>query len=147
MKSDVIVSVKSIRGSVSEGVLCDDAQNDIIETVSPGRCLKKSGKIYVHYEEVLEEAITAKCLLKIDNNSVEVSKSGQIESCMLFKQNKNTGLYYETPYGRLPIRIFTKNLEIFEKEEEIDIMIGYNLNIGSGEAIENIVEIRIMPVP
>ena len=105
MKDKVFVKIRGL--NISEEI--DDTedsevvQEDAIEVISVGKYAVVNGKEYVKYEEVYEEfEKKARCLIKIENDKIEVSKKGAINSHLIFNKNEKTDTLYDTPNERLP---------------------------------------------
>ena len=59
--------------------------------------------------------------------------------------NEKTMTYYETPFGSLYLGIFSKNIEIDRREDGIDILIEYSLEVNYEEISECRVNISVKP--
>lgn len=102
---------------------------DRIETVSEGEYYKKNGKHYVIFEEAvggLESKTKSK--LKFDENTVEVSRSGLMNTHMVFRENKKNLTGYNTPFGQILMGIDTKKIQISEQEHRIIVDVDYSLD-------------------
>ena len=60
---------------------------------------------------------------------MEVMKSGVSNVHMVFEKNKKNLTYYQTPYGQLLIGIHTKEREVAVSEDNINVKVGYILDV------------------
>ena len=100
-----------------------------IETVSQGDYFRRNGKHYVIFEESVEGLESkVKSKLKFDTDTVEVSRSGPMNSHMIFQENKKNLTGYNTPFGQILMGIDTKKIQIIEKEDRITVDVDYSLD-------------------
>ena len=100
-----------------------------IETVSQGDYFKRNGKHYVIYEESVEGIDDkVKSKLKFDADTVEVSRSGPMNSHMVFQENKKNLTGYNTPFGQILMGINTKKIQITEQQNRIAVDVDYSLD-------------------
>lgn len=127
MTKDVIVSISGLQIEVMEE---EGVKNEPIEVVTPAQYFFKNGKHYILYDEVTEGIPgNTKNKIKITDQTVEIMKSGVTNAHMTFEKNKQNLTYYETPYGQILVTVNTTELVIEETEDEIDIVIDYQLDI------------------
>ena len=132
MTKDVLVSISGkhidIMDDPVEGYETGD---DAIEVVTPASYYCRNGKHYILYDEVLEGmAGTIKNKIKITGtDSLEIMKSGVSSSHMVFEKNKKNLTYYRTPYGQMLIGVNTRKMEINVDEDQIDILVDYELDV------------------
>ncbi len=88
----------------------------------------RAGSHYVIFEES-QEGFTEKIksMLKIKNNSVELTKKGLIHSHMFFEEEVTFASEYKTPFGSFMLDMNTKKLEVKETPTEIEVEIVYSL--------------------
>lgn len=100
-----------------------------IETVSQGDYFKRNGKHYVIFEESVEGIDDkVKSKLKFDADIVEVSRSGPMNSHMVFQENKKNLTGYNTPFGQILMGINTKKIKITEQKDCITVDVDYSLD-------------------
>lgn len=101
-----------------------------VEIITPGEYYLKNGKHYILYDEYMEGFGTVtKNVLKLQENSLEITKRGTANVHMLFEKDKKNMTCYTTPYGSMMIGIDACNIEIRESEEEIYAQVRYALDI------------------
>ena len=81
MTKDVLITICGIQKR-------DGETDEPIETVTPGEYYFRNGKHYILYEEVQEGiAEVTKCMIKIGDDSVDLSKKGASGVHMLFQRD------------------------------------------------------------
>lgn len=101
-----------------------------VEVISRGTYAKKNGKHYIAYDEVQDDLNQViKNTVKIHGDCCEIIKGGPIRTHLKFEEGKSHSSFYETPYGSLVIQVHTKEVELEEKEEEMNIHVFYELEI------------------
>lgn len=125
MTKEVIVTLRGIHDTEQE-------QGESIETVSSGIYSYNEGTHEIQYEEIDEEdqQIT-RVTLRVDEDSVEMSKEGQLNTQMLFRKNEKTTSCYQTPYGDLMMGIDTGSIEVENTEEALEIKMSYELDMNN----------------
>lgn len=123
MTKEVLIKIRGLQFAGEE-------DNDAIEVITSGNYYKKNGKHYVLYDEVLEGSTeVAKNVIKLWDDSMEVTKKGPGTVHMIFEKDKKNLSYYTTPYGSLLIGIDTKNIQISETQQDINVEVQYGLEI------------------
>ena len=129
MTKDVLVSISGMHmGIVSTQ---PDEEDEPIEVVTPASYYCRNGKHYIIYDEVLEGmAGTVKNKIKITGDtSMEIMKSGETGTHMVFEKNRKNLTYYKTPYGQMLIGINTKNMRVNVSEDNINVSVDYELDV------------------
>lgn len=146
MKDKVFVKIRglNIAEEIDDTEDSEVVQEDAIEVISVGKYAVVNGKEYVKYEEVYEEfEKKARCLIKIENDKIEVSKKGAINSNLIFNKNEKTDTLYDTPYGSLSLGVVTKDMDIKRTEDTINIEIEYSLEYNYNKLSDNRICIEI----
>ncbi len=146
MKDKVFVKIRglNIAEEIDDTEDSEVVQEDAIEVISVGKYAVVNGKEYVKYEEVYEEfEKKARCLIKIENDKIEVSKKGAINSNLIFNKNEKTDTLYDTPYGSLSLGVVTKEMDIKRTEDTINIEIEYSLEYNYNKLSDNRICIEI----
>lgn len=144
MNDKVYIKIKglALEEQAADGSIMEEADN--IEVINVGRYTSRGGKEYVKFEEVYDGASQKSIsIIKISDDSVEVSKKGAITTCMEFVKNKKTISCYNTPYGSINISIFTSVFEIKRSEDAILIALEYTMEVNDQQMNTNRVEIEI----
>ena len=142
MTKDVLVSISGkhidIMDDPVEGYETGD---DAIEVVTPASYYCRNGKHYILYDEVG----TIKNKIKITGtDSLEIMKSGVSSSHMVFEKNKKNLTYYRTPYGQMLIGVNTRKMEINVDEDQIDILVDYELDVNHEPMADCKIKMNIM---
>ena len=129
MTKDVLVNISGMHMGITEPQ--PDEGDEPIEVVTPASYYCRNGKHYIIYDEVMEGmAGTIRNKIKITGDaSVEIMKSGVSGTHMVFEKNKKNLTYYKTPYGQMLIGINTKNMKVSVSEDNIDVLVDYELDV------------------
>ena len=123
MTKDVLITICGIQKR-------DGETDEPIETVTPGEYYFRNGKHYILYEEVQEGiAEVTKCMIKIGDDSVDLSKKGASGVHMIFQRDKKTRTSYQTPYGSLMLGFDSKMIRVLESEDMIHLNLEYDLEV------------------
>ena len=143
MTKEVLINISGLQVDVNEM----ENHDEPIETINAGNYFFKNGKHYLLFEEVSEgiPGIT-KTQIKINGEeSLEVLKRGISNAHMIFDTKRKHRSYYETPYGQLNLGIFTRKIEVDEKEENINIKVEYALDVNYEPLAECTIRINVKP--
>lgn len=103
---DVLLSISGLHQDVT-GIEAqgDEPGSEPIEVIVPASYYEKNGKHYVIYDELVEGIPgTIKNKVRIlDDQKVEIIKSGITNTHMVFEKDKINMTQYETPYGEMMI--------------------------------------------
>lgn len=125
MTKDVILSITGLQFDS-----LDTEAPDPVEVITVGEYFEKNNKHYVIFNEVMEgfEGST-KNTLKITDDTLDIIKQGVTNVHMVFEKNKKNITCYNTPYGNLMVGILAKEMNVVEKDENIDINVEYALEV------------------
>ena len=143
MTKDVLISISGLQVDVNDM----ESNNEPIETISTGNYFFKNGKHYLLFEEVSEgiPGVTKTQIKVIGEDSLEVLKRGVSNAHMIFDTKRKNRSYYDAPYGQLNLGIFTKNIKIDEKEDNINIKVEYALDVNYEPLAECTIRINVKP--
>lgn len=105
-------------------------EGERVETVTEeaGEYYYRNGIQYVKFEEHTEGFTeTSRCLLKIGEKSVEITKKGLVNSQMIFEKDQLHRTQYKTPFGIIMMGTKAKYIQMLEEENAIAIQIAYDL--------------------
>ena len=123
MTKDVLVKISGLQFAGEE-------DSDSIEVITSGTYYQKNGKHYILYDEVMEGTTdVTKNMIKIGDNSMEVTRKGPATVHMMFEKDKKNISYYYTPFGNLLIGIDAKAIQIVESDFDINVKVDYALEI------------------
>lgn len=121
MNRDVTIRIKGIQ-------IYPNGEKVETITEEPAEYFERNLSRYVRFEEASEGFTeTAKCLMKIREGYLEISKKGLIESFMTFEKGKIHQTEYRTPFGSVNLDIETNCIRMFEEENALSIQIEYLL--------------------
>lgn len=135
--------VKKVYISISgTSTVCGDS--DKTELVTEGEYTVRNGKYFLRYNEQLAES-DGECntIVKFDESSVIMSRTGSINTQMIFEEGKRHMSHYETPLGSFTIGVSTDKLEIGVNEDGGDVKIRYILDINNSAQVENYLHLNI----
>ena len=122
MTEEVLVSIKGLHSA--------GGQQDNIEVIFPGMCRRLRDTWYITYDEAVEGSDQEiHNLIKIRDRSMEVTRRGLTNTCMVFEEEKRSMTWYDTPLGRLALEISGANVRIEESPEHILAEVDYELDI------------------
>ena len=125
MTKEVLVTIRGLQNG-------PETDGEPIEMTTTGEYYYKNEKHYILYEEVMEgETKTTKNRIKIGPGMMELKKNGVVNVHMLFEENKKNITHYYTPYGSLNMGIDTKQVEIFEEEDTLQVSVLYGLEMNA----------------
>ena len=125
MTKDVLLSISGLQFAAT-----DEEDIEPVEMITAGDYYKKNGKHYILYDEVMEGFDgNTKNIIKLTEDSLDITKKGISNVHMVFEKNKKNVSYYNTPFGSLLIGIDAKSVDIAETESHIDVKIKYNLEV------------------
>lgn len=137
MTRDVLVKIS--------GLQFENDQEEPLEITTVGQYFLKNEKHYVLFEEILEgEKETCKNRIKIDDNQVEITKTGSVNVHMVFEENKKNLTYYHTPFGNLLIGLETRKIELCEEDSQILLNIQYGLDVNYAHVSDCNIEIKVI---
>lgn len=140
MAQEVIVKIKGIQYS--------EEASGPVEVISSGEKFEKNGKIYIVYDEVIQEEAggieeLVKNTIKINGNEVDFIKRGSRGTHLVFRPGQNNVTCYSTPYGELTIGIMTSDVDIQESKGKLQLNIRYDLDINNVHVSECLVDMSI----
>ena len=99
-----------------------------------GKCHFKNKKVYIKYKEALEGVEKpVDTLISFDENYIQISRSGEVSSCMKFVCREDTVCRYLTSAGVMDLVIHTKKYAVILGEMTMDIHLDYSLEMNGVE--------------
>ena len=139
MTKDVLVTISGLQ------IMSMAEDSEPVEVITAGDYYKKNNKHYVIYDELVEGIPgTIKNKVRIlDDQKVEIIKSGITNTHMVFEKDKINMTQYETPYGEMMIGVFTKDIQFEEQDEKITVHVNYALDINGDPVADCNIDIKI----
>jgi len=124
----------------------EDMDPATVVTEENGEYYYKNRSHYLLYEEYMEESSKpSKTRIKWNENKLELVRQGLVDTHMIFEEKKTHMTDYVTPYGRLILGINTGKLTVEETEEEISILVEYQLELEGEKLSGHKLEMWIKP--
>ncbi len=138
MKKDVIITIVG-------GYEDRFGEDEPTELVTPGCYYEKNGKKYLVYEESELTGFEpgTKTMLKIDKDTLTMSRNGAGGTHMVFQSGKKHLGHYETPYGSFTVSTMTDMLDIDMGETEGKISLNYFVDIDNVPQSENALNVWV----
>lgn len=137
MTKDIILTISGLHET-------DGDLDAPIETMTPAQYYMKNGKHYVVYDEILEGLEgTMKSTIKFTEDQVELIRSGQASTRMVFQPGHEHMVIYQTPMGPLSISLYTEDIIAKIGEEHISLKIDYSLKTEGIVVSESTVNIEM----
>ena len=113
------------------------------ELCAEGDFYKKNGIYYVTYTENGGTALDkTRVFLKISENGVDMRRMGEFKTSIHYRQGEITDTVYETPFGKMDIKIETTKIVNKLSEKGGTLKIFYTLFTG-GEDVKNEITLDI----
>ncbi len=126
----------------------DGEWQEPVETKTRGRYYFKNGKHYLLYEETQEGVQgVIKNTVKFDDEVLQVSKKGAMESEMSFREGERKNNPYRTPQGVLYLEIETEKVTVKSEQTRIEVEARYAMFMGDSKVQDSTVTIRCVPYP
>ncbi len=91
----------------------DTGEKDQLGGGYPGQCRRIDDTWYVQYEEpATEESGSAKVLLKVRQDSLEVSRRGETAMQLLLQPGQRTPGKYISQFGQIPLYVITQSVSL-----------------------------------
>ena len=128
MTKEVLLTISGLHyDTFSENT---DDENEPSEVITPAMYYFKNGKHYVLYDELVEGMLgTIKNTIRFTDSKLEMKKSGITNTNMVFEKEKINVTPYDTPYGEMMIGVYTKDMRVSVKEQDIDVSVAYTLDV------------------
>ncbi len=127
MTKNILLKISGLQFSADNN---DPNEPEPVEIIAPGEYYFKNGKHYIMYDEFMEgfDSVT-KNVLKLKEDSLEITKRGSSNVHMVFEKDKKNMTCYTTPFGSLMMGIDAHSISIQETEGEIHAEIEYALDV------------------
>lgn len=121
-----------------------EGDGDKTELVTEGEYTFRNGKYLLRYREHLSD-VDGECttVIKIDTDSVVMSRNGNINTQMIFEEGKRHMSHYETPLGSFTIGVSTDLLKSKVGLDGGEVEIKYILDINNSAQVENYLHLNI----
>ncbi|MCR5249981.1 MAG: DUF1934 domain-containing protein [Lachnospiraceae bacterium] len=125
MTKDILISICGLQFETS----AEDI-NEQMELIVAGQYYDKNGTRYLVYDEQTEGiADRIRTMIKVNDDRVEISKTGGMAATMIFEEGRKNLSTYRTPYGNLMVGIDTTEIRMEEDEDSLSIEVFYHLDL------------------
>ena len=127
MTKDVLLKISGMQFTADNE---ESSEPEPVEIIAPGEYYFKNGKHYIVYDEFMEGFDSAtRNVLKLQDDSLEITKRGTSNVHMVFEKDKKNMTCYTTPFGSMMMGIDARSISIEESEQEICAQIEYALDV------------------
>ena len=137
MKHKAIITVK---GQIASE---DGSEPETVELVTEGIVYEKEGKTFITYHESEVTGMDGtRTLIKVAPEKIVLTRSGTINSQMIFEAGKRNDSYYDTQYGGFTISIHTLKFNLAYDDRVVAFNISYELDFNGSPTGENFLSVR-----
>lgn len=129
MTKNVLVSIRGLQFVDNEvGQTASDEELDQIETICPGEYYCRNGAHYIRYEEIMDDFTeSVRNIIKIRDKEFSLWKKGPVNVQLVFSEGKKNMTDYFTPFGNILVAMDTREVDVTEREDCINVHIAYGL--------------------
>ncbi len=135
MKKDVLVTFSS------NNAYHEVNDNDSVVFQTMGTLYDKDGKVYLNYNEELENT-KVKNTLKIEDRKVTIMRFGEVNTQITIEQGKKHLNYYETPEGTFLMGILGDKVDVSLKEKNGHISLKYGVEFNNILTTQNTIDVK-----
>lgn len=118
---------------------------DNVEVIAKGKHYLKKNKHYLLYEEYENDENTKTSnMIKFNNDIVEITRKGQVDGKLIFQENQKKQSLYSTPMGDLLIEVLTKEIEVSDDDDDVNLKIKYQIHVDGNKVSDNEIDISAM---
>ena len=140
-KKDYVITVKGIQ--TYDG----DDDNIDIEMMAEGDLTFEDGKYFIDYEETEATGMEGtSTTIETDGNYVALTRTGAVDTTLLFIKDRLTTSYYETPYGTMMMGITTEDVQSNIDLDGGKITVKYSISMNNLFSGTNTIEIKVRKI-
>ena len=118
---------------------------DNVEVIAKGKHYLKKDKHYLLYEEYENDENTQTSnMINFNNDIVEITRKGQVDGKLIFQENQKKQSLYSTPMGDLLIEVLTKEIEVSDDDDDVNLKIKYQIHVDGNKVSDNEIDISAM---
>ena len=137
---DYIITIKGLQSY-------DDDDNVDIEMMAECDFASEDSKFFIDYDETEATGMEGtSTTIEIDSNYVSLTRSGSVETTMLFIEGRQTASYYETPYGTMMMGINTESVNTDLNENGGKVNVKYSMSMNNLFSGTNTFEINVRKI-
>lgn len=122
-------------------------EEDSMRLITTGELSKNEEGYIIRYEESIDEDQPPQHVeIAMNQGTVSMNRSGEIETEMVFQKGKRYESRYHTPYGAMEMAVFcTKADYSIDEEDRGEIALQYQLDFGNQYAAMHNMNFHFMP--
>ena len=135
-REEVLIEIKSIQ-KVGD-------QEDNVDVIARGFHTAENGEHFIEYEEFDSETDDkTKSSIRFKEGRAEVVRKGNMTGNLTFDVGEKNETTYSTPFGDLNMDIITNDIQIDEKDKQINLKIVYELYAQNEKVSDHTVDVSI----
>ena len=83
-------------------------------------------------------------MIKFNNDIVEITRKGQVDGKLIFQETQKKQSWYSTPMGDLLIEVLTKEIEVSDDDDDVNLKIKYQIHVDGNKVSDNEIDISAM---
>lgn len=121
----------------------EESDTTVVDT--EGEVFEHAEGCIIEYLEQPAENMKVQNKIIISGGKTVISKSGAVESEMIFIPGETSAVEYQTPYGMIEMQIKCKSVNVYEEDCKSQIVITYDLYSGEQLVSHCKTEIQLLP--
>ena len=118
---------------------------DNVEVIAKGKhYLKKDKHSLLYEDDENDENTKTSNMIKFNNDIVEITRKGQVDGKLIFQENQKKQSLYSTPMGDLLIEVLTKEIEVSDDDDDVNLKIKYQIHVDGNKVSDNEIDISAM---
>lgn len=106
------------------------------------------GRHHIRYDEAIEGTVgNTRNHIAVGGGRVEVHKTGQVQTDMIFEPGKTNASGYTTQFGTIRMDVHTSDLSIRDYADGLDVKIRYDLLAGGQHIADCVMEMSFQSDP
>ncbi len=135
-REEVLIEIKSIQ-KVGD-------QEENVDVIARGTHTLEDGEHLIEYEEFDSETDDkTQSSIRFRDGKAEVVRKGNMAGNLTFEKGEKNETTYSTPFGDLNMDIITNDIQIDEKEKQINLKIVYELYAQNEKVSDHTVDVSI----
>ncbi|MBR2476576.1 MAG: DUF1934 domain-containing protein [Clostridia bacterium] len=140
-KKDYVITIKGIQTYDS------DDDNIDIEMMAEGDFTFEDGKYFIDYDETEATGMEGtSTTIETDGDYVALTRTGAVDTTLLFIKDRLTTSYYETPYGTMMMGITTEDVKTNLDSDGGKISVKYSISMNNLFSGTNTFEIQVRKI-
>lgn len=140
-KKDYVITIKGMQTYDS------DDDNIDIEMMAEGDFTFEDGKYFIDYDETEATGMEGtSTTIETDGDYVALTRTGAVDTTLLFIKDRLTTSYYETPYGTMMMGITTEDVKTNLDSDGGKISVKYSISMNNLFSGTNTFEIQVRKI-